>query len=218
MALGALPTKTAVQISDGSGNKAEIPAAYEGAAGVMTPEHVKDLKSLMAWREAILTGGDRGGKASADVVTRSELNEALALASSRASNPETLTDARIAALEDRATRVASAIAQIKAAPDVAEVKRMVRDAVASELAARPASSQPSQRSDASEIALLNAKVNDLAEALTTFAAAAANSASLGSPSLKPLADMINDLNDRLTSVENVLVTIKRMAGFRSDAA
>lgn len=68
---GAMPTRTSVEISIGT-DKANVPAATERQAGVMTAEHVAALEDLRRWRVGVETGTDAGDLRT-DIITREEL-------------------------------------------------------------------------------------------------------------------------------------------------
>lgn len=53
--IGALPTKTSVEISDGQGNKATVPAATPRSAGAMTAAQAEMLATL--WQHHQTQGG-----------------------------------------------------------------------------------------------------------------------------------------------------------------
>lgn len=48
--IGFMPSRTSVEVRDPDGDVGTIPAATEGAAGVMTAQHVRLLEEVATWR------------------------------------------------------------------------------------------------------------------------------------------------------------------------
>lgn len=97
---GAMPTRTSVEISIGT-EKANVAAASERAAGVMTAEHVRVLEELQRWRVGVETGTD-AGNIRTDIITRGEL---VAESARIAEAVKAATRGALQQLEDKVARV-----------------------------------------------------------------------------------------------------------------
>lgn len=236
-ALGAQPTKTAVRITSSTGNHADIEAASEALAGVMTPEHVKTLRGLSDWKRGIEQGDD-AGHAETDIITRKELAEALAKAAhplfvatpddavipddpridameTRISALETRSTASLQALSNRLQSVESSARRAGSGLTSGETEKLVASLIDSKLALAPGRGV-GVGNLSPELTTLGARLDDLAAKITRLDL----QPELAPDSREHLTQMfaaLADLNERVASIETVLATLKMLAAYKAEA-
>lgn len=218
--LGAQPTKTSVRVTSTSGQHADIPAASESHAGVMTAEHVRTLRALDDWKRGIEQGRDAAKAAhplfaaTADgaVFAADPRVEAM---EARLAAAETRSTASLQAMSIRLQAVESSARRAGAGLTSGEAEKLVASLIDTKLALAPAHSAAD--SVTPELVTIGARIDDLAAKVARLSAGP----DLIPDSREHLAQVfagLADLNARVSRIEMVLETIKRLAAYKAEEA
>lgn len=211
--LGAQPTKTGVRVTSTSGQHADIPAASESHAGVMTAEHVRTLRALNDWKRGIEQGRDAGSAELADGAV-SAADPRLAAMETRLSGLETQSTAALQAMSSRLQAVESSARRAGAGLTSGEAEKLVASLIDTKLALAPA--HGAADSVTPELVTIGARIDDLAAKVARLSAAP----DLIPDSREHLSQVfaaLSDLNERVTGIETVLDTLKMLAAYKAAA-
>jgi len=219
--LGAQPTKTGVRVTSTSGQHADIPAASESHAGVMTAEHVRTLRALDDWKRGIEQGRDAGSAKAAHPLFAATADGAVFAADprveameARLAAAETRSTASLQAMSSRLQAVESSARRAGAGLTSGEAEKLVASLIDTKLALAPA--HGAADSVTPELVTIGARIDDLAAKVARLSAAP----DLIPDSREHLSQVfaaLSDLNERVTGIETVLDTLKMLAAYKAAA-
>lgn len=210
--LGAQPTKTGVRVTSTSGQHADIPAASESHAGVMTAEHVRTLRALDDWKRGI----EQGATASSLLITAGAIpaDPRVEAMEARLAAAETRSTASLQAMSSRLQAVESSARRAGAGLTSGEAEKLVASLIDTKLALAPA--HGAADSVTPELVTIGARIDDLAAKVARLSAAP----DLIPDSREHLSQVfaaLSDLNERVTGIETVLDTLKMLAAYKAAA-